>query len=88
MKNIITQLEQIVGKDGVLHTPEDLAVYSYDGTFDEHRPDVVVLPRTTEQVSQVVKLAAGAAHPGGDARHGLRAGRGLGAFQRRHRPVA
>ena len=57
-KNIITQLEQIIGKDGVLHTPEDLAVYGYDGTFEEHRPDVVVLPRNTEQVSQVVILAA------------------------------
>ncbi|HSA99320.1 MAG TPA: FAD-binding oxidoreductase, partial [Anaerolineales bacterium] len=57
-KNIIAQLEQIAGKDGVLHTPEDLAVYSYDGTFEEHCPDVVVLPYTTEQVSQIVKLAA------------------------------
>src|SRR5574339_596862 len=56
-KNIINQLEIIVGKDGVLHTPEDLAVYSYDGTFEEHCPDVAVLPRTTEQVSQVVRLA-------------------------------
>jgi glycolate oxidase len=52
------QLEKIVGKKGVLHTPEDLAVYSYDGTFEEHNPDVVVLPETTEQVSQIVKLAA------------------------------
>lgn len=57
-KLIIAQLEQLIGRDGVLSTPEDLAVYGYDGTFVEHRPDVVVLPRTTEQVSQVVKLAA------------------------------
>jgi len=57
-QNIITQLESIIGKDGVLHTPEDLAVYSYDGTFEEHCPDVIVLPRTTEQVSQIVRLAA------------------------------
>jgi glycolate oxidase len=57
-KNIITQLESIVSKDGVLYTLEDLAVYSYDGTFEEHCPDVVVLPRTTEQVSQVVLLAS------------------------------
>lgn len=56
-QNIVTELEQIVSKDGVLHTPEDLAVYSYDGTFEEHRPDVVMLPCTTEQVSQIVKLA-------------------------------
>jgi glycolate oxidase len=57
-KNIIAQLGKITGKDGMLSTPEDLAVYGYDGTFEDHRPDVVVLPRTTEQVSQVVALAA------------------------------
>jgi glycolate oxidase len=56
-KNIISQLERITGKDGVLSTPEDLTVYSYDGTFEEGRPDVVVLPRTTKQVSQLVMLA-------------------------------
>ena len=55
---LIERLVKIVGKEGVLHTPEDLAVYSYDGTFVESRPDVIVLPETTEQVSQIVKLAA------------------------------
>ncbi len=57
-KSILTQLAKISGKDGVLSTPEDLAVYGYDGTFEDRRPDVVVLPRTTEQVSQIVALAA------------------------------
>ncbi len=57
-KNILTQLEKITGREGVLTSPEDLAVYSYDATFEQGCPDVVVLPRTTEQVSQVVKLAA------------------------------
>jgi glycolate oxidase len=57
-KEIITQLINITGPDGVLASPEDLAVYSYDGTFAEHRPDAVVLPRTTEQVSRIVALAA------------------------------
>jgi len=55
---LIAELEKIIGKDGVLHTPEDLAVYSYDGTFEEHRPDLVVLPRSTDQVCQVIKIAA------------------------------
>lgn len=57
-QQIVTQLVKIVGKKGVLTSPEDLAVYSYDGTFAECNPDIVVLPESTEQVSQVVKLAA------------------------------
>jgi glycolate oxidase len=57
-KNLIDKLIKIVEREGVLSTPEDLAVYGYDGTFEDHRPDVVVLPRTTEQVSAVVSLAA------------------------------
>lgn len=56
--SLIDNLIKIIGKEGVLHTPEDLAVYSYDGTFVESSPDVVVLPESTEQVSQVVRLAA------------------------------
>jgi len=55
---LIQELVKIVGKNAVLTSPEDLAVYSYDGTFEEHCPDVVVLPTSTEQVSQVIQLAA------------------------------
>lgn len=62
-KNILSRLEKIIGKDGVLPTPEDLAVYSYDGTFAGHCPDVVVLPRSSEQVSRVVKFASEAGIP-------------------------
>jgi glycolate oxidase len=61
--HFIDQLIGIVGKKHVLSTPEDLAVYSYDGTFAEGSPDVVVLPATTEEVSQVIKLAAEARIP-------------------------
>ncbi len=57
-KTIVSQFEGIVGKGGVLSTPEDLTVYSYDGTFAESRPDLVIVPQSTEQVSQAVKLAA------------------------------
>jgi glycolate oxidase len=55
---VIDRLITIVGQKGVLTTPEDLAVYGYDGTFVEARPDIVVLPETTEQVSQILKLAS------------------------------
>ena len=57
-KQILTTLEKITGREGVLSSDEDLAVYGYDGTFEDHHPDIVVLPRTTEQISQVIQLAA------------------------------
>ncbi len=60
---VIDDLTKIVGKDGVLCTPEDLAVYSYDGTFAEGIPDVVVLPQTTEQTAEIAGLAAKARIP-------------------------
>jgi len=57
-KKLISQLCKIVGKDAVLTSKEDLTTYSYDGTTTwTHMPDVVVLPLTTEQVSQILKLA-------------------------------
>jgi len=57
-KKIITQLCKVVGKDAVLTSKEDLNAYSYDGTATwAHAPDVVVLPTTAEQVSQILKLA-------------------------------
>jgi glycolate oxidase len=54
----LSRLEKIAGKEGVLHSPEDLAAYSYDGAFDKGCPEVVVLPHTTEEVSAIVRLAA------------------------------
>lgn len=54
---ILRELEHIVGKDYVLTSPEDLVAYSYDGTFMEHRPDAVVLPGSTDEVSKVLQLA-------------------------------
>ena len=57
-ENLIQRIKDIVGKDGVLTEPEDLAAYSYDGTFEEHSPDLVVLPRTTQQVSKLIMLAS------------------------------
>ena len=57
-KSVIDQLVSILGRDSVLNTPEDLAVYSFDGTFAEGKPGVIVLPETTEQVSNVIQIAS------------------------------
>ena len=41
----------------VLDRPEDLALYEYDASVDRSRPDVVVFPRTTEEVAGIVRTA-------------------------------
>jgi len=56
-KSIVKELQRVVGKANVLTSPEDLICYSYDGTFAEHQPDVVVQPKSTEEVSEVLKIA-------------------------------
>ena len=61
--HLVNRSLKILGRENVLHTPEDLAVYSYDGTFAEGSPDLVLLPETTGQVSQIVSLAAEARLP-------------------------
>jgi glycolate oxidase len=57
-EKLIRKIKEIVGSDGVLTEPEDLAAFSYDGTFEEHSPDLVVLPRTTQQVSRLITFAS------------------------------
>jgi len=57
-QQLIIELTNIVGASGVLHKPEEILVYEYDASFGTHPPDVIVLPTTTEQVSQIAQLAA------------------------------
>jgi glycolate oxidase len=54
---VVARLQQILGPDGVVHRPDELAIYEYDGAFDVHEPSVVVLPTRPEQVVEVVRLA-------------------------------
>jgi glycolate oxidase len=51
------ELIQLLGSRAVLDRREDLTLYEYDGGVDKHRPDLVVFPKTPEQVKQVVELA-------------------------------
>jgi glycolate oxidase len=54
---LVRELVAIVGQDGVLADDYDLLLYQYDGSIDTARPDVVVLPRSAEQVVAIVRLA-------------------------------
>ncbi|MBV9132639.1 MAG: FAD-binding protein [Chloroflexi bacterium] len=43
---------------GYVHTaPSEIISYSYDGTFQQRRPDLAVSPASTDEVAQIVKLA-------------------------------
>lgn len=54
---LLLELQALLGKHNVLWHPDDLRVYSYDGSNNMASPDIVVLPRDAEQVSAIVKLA-------------------------------
>ena len=58
MTDIIAKLQEAIGLDKVLFSAVDLIAYSFDGTFEQHLPDVVVLPETNEDVSTVVRVAS------------------------------
>lgn len=56
-RKIREELRSIVGEDGFFVDPEDLASYSYDAFVREFMPDAVILPRSTEGVSRIMKVA-------------------------------
>lgn len=56
---LLDALRQVVPADRVLTTPEELAVYSFDGTAILHQePACVVVPDTVEQIAGVLRLAS------------------------------
>jgi len=57
-ESIVAELQKIVGKENALTSPEALKAYSYDGTTSwVHEPDIVVFPTSTQQVSDIMRLA-------------------------------
>ena len=55
---ILRNLEEIVGKDFASNKPEDLFIYSQDPGASEPRPvDFIVMPKTNEEVQEIMKLA-------------------------------
>lgn len=56
-KKIVKELNKILAPENVLTSKEALILYSRDASRYRHLPDAVVMPTTTEQVSQVLRLA-------------------------------
>lgn len=49
-------LAAIVGERGILDKPEQLTLYEYDGGVDKHKPDIVVFPKSPEQVPKICRV--------------------------------
>jgi glycolate oxidase len=56
-EKMVEEIERIVGKENVLATETDLFLYGYDASLVKSKPDCIVLPGSSEDVSKVVKFA-------------------------------
>ncbi|RLB95592.1 MAG: glycolate oxidase subunit GlcD [Deltaproteobacteria bacterium] len=57
MISIIPKIEAIVGSKHISTAEEDLLCYAYDATNRQVRPDAVVFPKNSGEVSAIIKLA-------------------------------
>jgi glycolate oxidase len=55
--SIADEFRSIVGNEWFLDTPEDLLSYSYDGFLPEFKPDAVIVPGNSDEISHIMKLA-------------------------------
>jgi len=56
-EKMIEGLTRIVGKENILSSETDLLLYGYDASLFKGKPDCIVLPGSTEDVSKIVKFA-------------------------------
>ena len=54
---VVAAAESQLGAQAVLSQAPDLKLYEYDGGVDKSQPELVVFPRSTEDVVELVKLA-------------------------------
>jgi len=57
-ESVVQSLVDIVGQENLLADNMDRFLYSYDASFPELWPEVVVFPRTTKAISRIMALAS------------------------------
>lgn len=53
----IKKIEEIVGKDGYSTKTADLYAYGFDASIFHNTPEMIVQPKNTQQVSELMKIA-------------------------------
>jgi len=56
-EKILQEFETILGKERILTSKEDLLSYAYDAYVQEYLPEAVLFPKTSAEVSQIMKVA-------------------------------
>ena len=56
-QEILTKIKQIIPHERIFLDLSDRYSYSYDASFGQYLPDIVVQPLNSEEISQLVKLA-------------------------------
>lgn len=56
-KNILKEIEAVISKERILTDLQDRYSYSYDASFGEYLPDIVIQPENSKEISTLVKLA-------------------------------
>ena len=57
-QGVLEELRRVVGRENVIAGADDLRIFERDASIEGAAPDAVVLPATTQQVSEVMKVAA------------------------------
>ncbi|NSL53309.1 FAD-binding oxidoreductase [Calidifontibacillus erzurumensis] len=56
-EEVLRQIQEIIPKERILTKLEDLHAYSYDASFGEYLPELVIQPESAVEVSKILKLA-------------------------------
>ena len=57
-QGLVKGIESIVGKENCSTRAADLYTYGFDSSIHHHNPDIVVRPKSTSEVSELIKIAA------------------------------
>src|SRR3954471_18255019 len=55
---VLAELKQTVAPGYVHAAPSEIISYSFDGTFQQRRPDLAISPASTDEVARIVQIAA------------------------------